>query len=268
MIHHQASSVPSMRLGRLSLLLGFTISLVPALAIAVLDRYGFVYQVQYGLWWQVVYLKMGMALQDILVRILWSLHHTVNWSPSLRVGMTSIPEIIGAFLTWGLFLSSMTYGYFCRKRSLSSGLAPNQYKWDRLRMITTATLILVAIVATTGSFLNEYRAHSVCGLGPFQPVKVAGEVVDMAIPLALIAVFYWPAKPGKVGDVITLLIGVASAAVCLHNLISDVNTSYAPCDRNGDKSSFNLYLFELLILFMWMVLYGITTFIESVRRRP
>lgn len=268
MIGNQPSSGSHMRPGRLSMLLGFSISLVPALAVAVLARYGIGCQMQYGLWWQVVYQKMGMALQLILVRILWSLHHTVNWSQSLGIGMTSIPEIMGAFLTWGLFLSSMAYGYLCRKRSLSTGLAPNQYKWDRLRMITTTILFLAAIVAATGSFLNEYRAHSVCGgLEAFQSVKAAGEVADMGIPLALIAVFYWLPKSGKAGHVITLLIAIVSVAVCVYNSVSDIITGYAPCDRNGDKSSFDLFLFELLILWIWMVLYGISTFIESVRRK-
>jgi hypothetical protein len=253
MIENQPSSCSGMRPGRVSLLLGFSISFLCAISILAFGRHGI---------WQVVYLKMGTPLGALLVKA----HQSVGPSLSPRIGMG--PEILDALLTWGLFFSSMIYGYLSNKRFVFEGPASNHTKSDRLRMITTAILLLAAIAAAAGSFLNDYRAHSVCGLGAFQPAKAASEAASMGIPFALIAVFYWSPKSGKINRAVTLLVAIAATVICLYNSISDTITGYAPCDRKGDESSFNLFLFELLILFIWMALYGISTFIGSVRRKP
>jgi hypothetical protein len=90
----------------------------------------------------------------------------------------------------------------------------------------------------------------------------------LSIPILLIIVFQWLFPAGSPGLTVTLILGVIYVAVSVNTSISDILTGYAACNRKGDGNYEALIMLTVIILWLWMPLYGGATVIESLRRRP
>lgn len=234
----------------LSVLLGFSISLVLAVPFLAFGRHGI---------WQMTYWNIGLPFDALLG--LTILRHDVV--ASLPKACRPVIGILGGFVTWGLFFSWMIYGYLCKRKLMSDEQIPDHLKCDSLRTIATTILVLGVSFSAVGCILNAYRASSGCGPDYSPPSELFEAVAAGAVlglPISLIGIFYWAFRSGTMGNVVTMSLGAFYAAV------SNAIAGYAPCDRKGDESSAALLLFGLLILWLWMLLYSVSV-IECVRRR-
>jgi hypothetical protein len=258
-------STSSIRRAGLSILLGFSISFALAVLIFVFGPPG-----NWTVIYHLVFLKVGLPLGILLAGVLPSaVKHT--YYPS--AGFTTGSELLGAFLTWGFFFSSMIYGYLCKRafayvKPQNGQASPT---WRILQVVTTAILLSGWIFAASGSLLNAYRASYGCGPDysiPFELMKEMGETAAFGIPILIMVSFYWFSRSGKIGTVVTLLAAVIFATMSAYSAVNDILIGYSPCDRKGDEHSFVLFLFEMFAFILWMLLYSASQLFESRRGRP
>jgi hypothetical protein len=256
MIYNSQKSGASVPPKTMSVLLGFSISLLLAVPSLVFGRHGI---------WQMIYWNVGLPF-DILLGLTILRHDVVA---SLPKACKPVIGILGGFVTWGLFFSWMIYGHLCKRELVSDEQISDHLKGDRLRTIATAILVLGACFSVIGCVLNAYRASSGCGPDyspPFELFEAVAAGAVLGLPIILIVIFCWLFRSGTMGNVVTMSLAAFYAVVSGYAAVSNAIAGYAPCDRKGDESSAAVLLFGLFILWLWMFLYSVSV-IECVPRR-
>jgi hypothetical protein len=253
----------SMKPWSLSLLVGFSISFLLALPVLIFD--------EHGLWldvYRVIYEHIPMPVAILSRRVFPSVVDEVFFCK---------PLILGGLLTWGLFFWSMIYGYLCRRKPATEGPRSSALKSDRsqssrawLPIISTAILILSMGFAAAGIALTAYRVWS--GGGPdfsglTNPIEIIAGAAVIGIPIILIVTFSRIFPTGKIGNSMTLLVAVLYAAASGCMLVGVIFTSHDPYGLKGGEYLYDLVFLGFMLFFLWMVLYGASTVIESWWRR-
>jgi hypothetical protein len=261
-------STSSIRRAGLSILLGFSISFALVGPVFVLHAFGHPARV-----YQVVFVTVGLPLEILLRGVL------PNWMKYTYFPCRAeAPELLGAFLTWSFFFSSMIYGYLFRRLPESCKTGGHEQQSGKqpiicrtLRIVAFAVLLLGMTFAYTVSILNTYRASGCDTEDPilFELLKEIPEVAaaQLCVPVLLIVCFFWIFRSGMIGNGLTLLIAIIFAVVTGHRAIQDILVGCSPCDCNSDIHLFLLLFFEMSILFLWILLYSISTLIESRYRK-